>query len=61
MDNVILRIILFVVGLVFLVAGGRFAKDSLEAKDLIESTLFGLFGVVIGLFCIGIGVFGPPD
>lgn len=60
MDQVILRLLLFVVGAIFVGAGGRFVKDSMEAKDLIESMLFGLFGVVIGLFLLGIAFVGPP-
>ncbi len=56
----VLRILLFVVGGIFIAAGGRFVKDSLEAKDLIESTLFGLFGVAIGLFCVVVAIIGPP-
>lgn len=60
MDQFLLRILLFVVGAIFAGAGGRFVIDSMEAKDLIESTLFGLFGILIGLFLIGVAIFGPP-
>jgi hypothetical protein len=60
MDNFLLRLMLFVVGVIFAGAGARFVRDSMEAKDLIESTLFGALGIAIGLFCIGIAFFGPP-
>ncbi len=60
MDLWILRISLFLVGIIFIGAGGLFVKDSMEAKDLIESTLFALFGVAIGVFLVIIAIFGPP-
>ncbi len=60
MDQLLLRVLLFVVGGIFIGAGARFIKDSMEAKDLIESTLFALLGVVIGLFLVGVALVGPP-
>ena len=60
MDSLLMRISLFVVGVIFAAVGGRFVKDSMEAKDLIESTLFGLLGGAVGLLLIGVAFFGPP-
>ena len=60
MDQLVLRVLLFVVGAIFVGAGGKFVKDSMGAKDLIESSLFGLLGVLVGLFLLGIAFFGPP-
>ena len=60
MDQILLRFLLFVVGAIFVAVGARFAKDSMEAKDLIESTLFALFGILIGLFLLAVAFFGPP-
>lgn len=52
MDLIVERILLFLVGAIFLGAGGKFIIDSMDAKDLIESTLFGAMGVAIGLFLV---------
>ena len=51
---------MFTVGAIFIGAGAQFVKDSLGAKDLIESSLFGLLGIAVGLFLVFIAVFGPP-
>jgi hypothetical protein len=51
----------FVLGLTFLGGGLIFVKQSLEAKNLIESVLFSLMGVMAGLFLIVTSIMGPPD
>ena len=48
------------VGLTFVGGGAYIAKCSLEAKNLIETALFGLMGVAIGLFLIISSLVGPP-
>jgi hypothetical protein len=55
------RILMVLVGVTFIGGGGLIAKSSLEAKNLIETALFGLFGVGVGIFLVIAGVFGPPD
>lgn len=54
------RILEFVLGLVFIVGGLIFIKQSLEAKNLIESALFSLMGVMLGLFLCVTAIMGPP-
>ncbi|HEY9790800.1 MAG TPA: hypothetical protein V6D22_10400 [Candidatus Obscuribacterales bacterium] len=54
------RFLMAVVGLTFIAGGGFIAKNSLEAKNLIETALFGLLGVGIGIFLIISAVCGPP-
>lgn len=48
------------VGLVFITGGGLIAKNSLDAKNLIETALFGLLGVSAGLFLVICALVGPP-
>jgi hypothetical protein len=55
------RIMCFCVGITFIAGGLIFVKQSLEAKNLIESVLFSLMGVMAGLFLIVTAVMGPPD
>lgn len=55
------RIMCFCVGVTFIIGGLIFVKQSLEAKNLIESVLFSLMGVMAGLFLIVTAVMGPPD
>ncbi|MBA3858646.1 MAG: hypothetical protein C0507_17200 [Cyanobacteria bacterium PR.3.49] len=55
------RIMCFVLGLTFLGGGLIFVKQSLDAKNLIESVLFSLMGVMAGLFLIVTAIMGPPD
>lgn len=54
------RLLMFVVGLTFVLGGGLIAKSSLEAKNLMECALFGLVGVSAGLFLLICAVCGPP-
>ncbi|MBI4533051.1 MAG: hypothetical protein HY711_03815 [Candidatus Melainabacteria bacterium] len=54
------RLLMFVIGAIFVGAGGVFVKGALDAKNLIESALFGLLGVGIGLFLCVIAMIGPP-
>jgi hypothetical protein len=51
----------FVLGLTFIGGGLIFVKQSLDAKNLIESVLFSLMGVMAGLFLIVTAIMGPPD
>lgn len=55
------RMLMVLVGVTFIAGGGVIAKSSLEAKNLIETALFGLMGVAVGIFLVIAGVFGPPD
>ncbi len=55
------RIMCFVLGLTFITGGLIFVKQSLDAKNLIESVLFSLMGVMAGLFLIVTSIMGPPD
>lgn len=48
------------VGLTFVGGGAYIAKSSLEAKNLIETAIFGLLGVAVGLFLIITSIVGPP-
>jgi hypothetical protein len=55
------RVLMFVTGITFIVGGGFIAKSSLEAKNLIETALFGLLGVGMGIFLVICAFCGPPD
>ncbi len=55
------KILQFIVGIVFVLGGGFIAKSSLDAKNMIESALFGLLGVSVGLFLIIVVFFGAPS
>jgi hypothetical protein len=50
-----------VVGLTFIAGGGFIARNSLEAKNLIETAIFGLLGVGIGIFLVITAICGPPS
>jgi hypothetical protein len=54
------RVLMAAVGLTFLAGGGFIARCSLDAKNLIETALFGLLGVGIGIFLIVAALCGPP-
>jgi hypothetical protein len=54
-------ILMVVVGLVFVVGGSYLSYCSLGAQNMIESAMFGLMGVAIGLFLIATAFFGPPN
>lgn len=55
------RILYLIIGLAFLSGGGYIAKSSLDAKNMIESALFGLLGVGTGIFLIICALIGPPE
>lgn len=55
------RILMTLVGLVFVVGGVYLARCGLEAKNMVESAMFGLMGVTIGLFLIVTAFVGPPN
>jgi hypothetical protein len=50
-----------VIGLVFVGGGSYLAYCAIGAKNMIESAMFGLMGVAIGLFLIATAFFGPPS
>jgi uncharacterized membrane protein len=54
------RILMVIVGVTFIAGGGFIAKNSLDAKNLIETALFGLLGVGVGIFLLIAGFFGAP-
>ena len=54
------RILEFIVGVVFVLGGGFIAKNALDAKNMIETALFGLLGVSAGLFLLICCFLGPP-
>ncbi|MBI2809430.1 MAG: hypothetical protein HYX67_01170 [Candidatus Melainabacteria bacterium] len=57
-----LRIMMFIVGSVFLGGGLLFVKQSLDdAKNVIESVLFALMGVMTGLLLCFWAIAGIPD
>lgn len=58
--EVFTRILEFIIGLVFIGGGLIFVKQGLESKNLIESVLFALMGVMMGLFLCVTAVMGPP-
>lgn len=55
------RLLMIIVGLTFVLGGGYIAKNSLDAKNLMETALFGLLGVAAGLFLLIAAVCGPPS
>lgn len=54
------RVLMFLVGITFVGGGTYIAKSSLEAKNMLESAMFGLMGVAIGLFLLICAIAGPP-
>ena len=62
-DNFIIeRILLFIVGSVFLVGGLIFCKQSLDAaKNIYECVLFALLGFMAGMLFICWSLGGPPE
>lgn len=55
------RIMMFVVGVTFIIGGGLIAKNSLDSKNLIETALFGLLGLGTGVFLVVCAFCGAPD
>jgi hypothetical protein len=55
------RFLMFTVGITFVGGGTYIAKSSLDAKNLMETALFGLLGVTAGLFLVISSIFGPPS
>lgn len=55
------KVLMIVIGITFIAGGTYIAKCSLEAKNLIESALFGLMGVAVGLFLLITAAVGPPS
>jgi len=54
-------IIMFVVGVVFVFGGSVICKQAFEdAKNVLESTVFGLGIVAVGLLLCVWSIFGPP-
>jgi hypothetical protein len=59
---IIERILMFIVGSVFLGGGLVFVKQSLDdAKNVVESVLFALMGVATGLWLCFWALFGIPE
>lgn len=54
------RFLMFTIGITFVAGGGYIAKSSLDAKNLVETALFGLLGVTAGLFLVICSIVGPP-
>jgi hypothetical protein len=54
-------VLMVVVGVVFVAGGAYLSYCSLGAKNMIESAMFGLMGVTVGLFLIATAFFGPPN
>ncbi len=50
----------FIVGITFVLGGGFISKNALDAKNMIETALFGLLGVSAGLFLLICVFVGPP-
>lgn len=56
---IIERLLMFIVGVTFVAGGGFIAKSSLDAKNLMETAMFGLLGLMAGLFLIITAICGP--
>lgn len=54
------KILQLIIGVVFILGGGYIARASLDAKNMIESALFGLLGVTVGLFLVIVVFCGAP-
>ncbi|HEY9868056.1 MAG TPA: hypothetical protein V6D08_02510 [Candidatus Obscuribacterales bacterium] len=55
------RVVMFFIGAVFIGGGLVFIKGAFDAKNLIESALFGLLGVATGIFLCVVAITGAPD
>ena len=56
------RLLVIIVGAIFLGGGSVLAKHGWEDdKNTIECVAFGLMGVVFGVFLFWVGIFGPPE
>jgi hypothetical protein len=55
------RVVMFFIGAVFIGGGLVFIKGAFDAKNLIESALFGLLGVATGIFLCVVAIAGAPD
>jgi hypothetical protein len=55
------RVITFVIGAIFIGGGAIFIKGAFDAKNLIESAMFGLLGIATGLFLCIVAVCGAPE
>jgi hypothetical protein len=55
------KILMTLVGIMFIIGGGNIAKCSLEAKNLIQTAIFGMIGVAVGLFLVITAICGPPS
>ena len=54
------RILMLSVGAIFILGGAIIARGALDAKNLIESSLFGLLGIGVGIFLVIAAFCGPP-
>lgn len=54
-------IMMFIVGVTFIIGGGAITKNSLDSKNLIETALFGLLGLGTGIFLVICAFCGAPD
>jgi hypothetical protein len=55
------RILMAIVGITFIIGGGIIARSSLEAKNLIQTAIFGMIGVAVGMFLVISAICGPPN
>ncbi len=55
------QVLMFIVGITFIAGGSFIAKNALDAKNMVESALFGMMGVAIGLFLLICSINGPPN
>jgi hypothetical protein len=55
------RVLMALVGITFVAGGTYISKCSLDAKNMMESAMFGLMGVGIGLFLLVCAFVGPPN
>ena len=54
------RLLMFIVGVTFICGGGMIARGALESKNLIDTSLFGLLGIGVGIFLVISAICGPP-
>ncbi len=60
-DDVFLNVLLFVIGVIFAIGGGRIAFMSLKgSRGGFQVAFVGLFGMVVGLYLTISAIFGIP-
>ena len=58
--EIVEKILQFIVGITFIYGGIYISKSALESKNMIESCVFGLLGVMVGFFLLSVVFCGAP-